>query len=506
MGRDRLAGIRWPVFVRDTASYTGGSFFGQASQVIYNILLRRVLAPSVMGLWDFVSVIQNFALSFDVGISAAAGIRLPVLKGAGETEEATHVRSTAFWAEFGQGVLMALGIVVYALAGGLRGGMVKAALVAAALIVLYALQDALTTFHQADQSFVGLARAMLLAAVLATILLPAGAWAAGINGLFLAAIVAWGARVALLYVQARRRKITIERRFRRDSFRGLIGLGLPLRLVEFPHAIFGLLDVFIVTRFLGLRALAIYSTARLIFLQASNLPALAGNVFVMRAFRLSGANVGRERLAADAKEFLLVEYLILHPVLIVSVLHGFALLAGQVIPQYSDGLNVLVLMMFAIYFVPQTTIIRNFWMLDRRLVALGMSNLVGLVMHAAGLAAVITIRGNSVSSVALGTLLGYGGYFLTIAATIGKELWGTRGAGGVAAHAFVGAAVTSLVVSLVPADVAAGPPLHAIAVTLKNLALSYALLVPLILYGLRRTAILRHFRTERPAETTEAGS
>lgn len=502
MGRPRLRAIRWPTFVRDTFSYTGGSFVAQFSQVVYSILLRKILAPTVMGLWDFVAVVQNFALSFDLGITAAAAINLPVLRGAGQLDKAARARSTAFWASLGQGTIMALAIVAYGAFADLSGGLRTAAFVAAALMLLYSAQDALTVFLQANESYIGLSRVMIVAALGGLVLLPGGAAIGGVKGLFAGALGAYGLRVALLYWRSAREAIAPQRHFSARSFKGLVSLGFPLRVVEFPHAVLGILDVILVTKFLGVAGLAIYSTARLVFIQAANLPGYAGNVFVMRAFRLSGASVAREQLAADAREFLLVEYTIILPILLVTFVHGFSLLVGQVITQYTASLDVLTVLMFALFFVPQTTIVRNFWMLDRRLMALGISNVVGLIAHGLGLGITIAINGTSLESIAIGTVAGYGGYYLYLMATIGRELWGVRAAVLVTAHSAIGAAATASILGLVRPRVATGEPLVALGRIGWSLALCYALLMPMMLYGVRSTSVLRHFRHRHQAKSS----
>ncbi|MBV9000540.1 MAG: hypothetical protein JO304_15870, partial [Solirubrobacterales bacterium] len=225
--------IHWPPFVRDAASYSGGSLASQLSTVVYNVALRRILAPAVMGLFDFVTVVLNFTLSFDPGISAAATIKLPALKGAGDEEGATVLRSTAFWAELAQALLMAAGIGVFILVGGATGELATAAAVAAATVVLYCMQDSLTTMHQGHQSWVAMSGALVAASLLGVALLPGGALIAGIRGLFIGSIALWTLRVALLWLTARRVGIVIESRFDWAGFRSLMGLGFPLRLVDF---------------------------------------------------------------------------------------------------------------------------------------------------------------------------------------------------------------------------------------------------------------------------------
>lgn len=177
--RARAADIHWPRFVRHAISYTGGALAAQLSTVVYNIIVRGILAPAVIGFFDFVTVVLNFALNFDPGISAAAAIELPKLEGAGDADTVLEVRSTALWAELAQGLVMAAAIGIFVLAGGATGRMATAALVAAVTVVLYCAQDSLSTIHQGHQSFVALSAALVASSLLGAVLLPGGAWLGG---------------------------------------------------------------------------------------------------------------------------------------------------------------------------------------------------------------------------------------------------------------------------------------------------------------------------------------
>ncbi len=465
---------------------------GQLGTLVYGILLRHILLPSVMGLFDFVAVVVGFATNFDPGISAAAGIRLPQLEGKGDTDAVVKLRSTALWAEFIQGLVMALGIVVFVLVGGMSGPMSTSALVAAVIVVLYCLQDSLATIHQGHQSYVALSGALAGSSILGAILLPGGAWLGGIHGLLVAAIAYWVSQVALLYWTAGRSGIEIGRRLRRSEVRSLLALGLPLRVVDLPQVLVGSLDLLFVTSLLGIKDLAIYSFARIVFLQVTMVPGPLGNVFIMRAFRQVGADVPRAEVAHDARRFLTFEYLVVLPVVICLAVQGLNLLTATILPAYAPSRGVLNILAFSAFFVPQTTIIRNFWMLDRRFLKLGISNLVALGAHFAALGLAIAIGGLSLHAIAVGTLAGWMGYYAWIMATAGRELFGAAVALRVALSALVGAGTGGIIVALLPAT-GHGPA--AVLDAALYAAISLIALLPLAAWGMHSTGVWRQIRS-----------
>src|SRR5207244_7306320 len=113
--------------------------------------------------------------------------------------------------------------------------------------------------------------------------------------------------------------------------------------------------------------------------QVVNIPASIGNVLIMRLFHLSGGDVSRRQLGGELRTFLVAEYLVLNPLLACVAGVAFSFLTRQFIPDYAASIPVLTSLMCLIFFVPQSSLVRNFWMLDRRLGALAWSNILGLV-------------------------------------------------------------------------------------------------------------------------------
>ncbi|MBV9467181.1 MAG: hypothetical protein JO206_07035, partial [Solirubrobacterales bacterium] len=202
----------------------------------------------------------------------------------------------------------------------------------------------------------------------------------------------------------------------------------------------------------------------------------------------------RGELARDAKDFLLLEYLVLLPALVCLAVQAFGFITATVVHGYARSDSVLTFLILASFFVPQTTIVRNFWMLDRRFVKLAASNVIGLLTHGLGLGGAILINGLSITSIAIGTLIGWAGYYLWMMGTIGRELWGSRSAAGVGLHALLGAGITAGVVALLPALSGHPGAGAAFAQSAWKLLLSLLLVAPLAAYGLRRTGALAHFR------------
>jgi hypothetical protein len=247
----------------------------------------------------------------------------------------------------------------------------------------------------------------------------------------------------------------------------------------------------LITQFLGLEALAIYGMAKAFFLQTANLPAVIGNVFVNRILGLTGRNAARSHLAKEALDFLLIEYLVLFPLLICVAVHSFAFLTSAFIPDYAIGTPLISVLVFAIYFVPQTTLIRNFWMIDRRLIPLLRSNAIGLLGMLLGQGVTIFCLGLTLQSVVIGTVAGYAIYYFGVLLTIGRELWGISSVSRLVLKLSLSFAVTQLAVTLVPPSTAIESLHSAFTTLLVNTLLSLVVVLPIGIYGVWHTGLIK---------------
>jgi O-antigen/teichoic acid export membrane protein len=416
------------VFLKNAVAYSGTNVIAQAARFVQEFAIRRILPPELLGIWNFSLVVQEFASSFDVGIVDAASRELPILHGSGKRDEEKRVRSTAFWSKAAQHALLAAAVIGYTILFWQQyDDLYKAALLSAALLILLgSIRETFITFHQSRLRYVPLSKVLLLSSLWYAVTLPIGAFLGGILGLICAALISFILQAVLIYLSGMREDLRVGGIWEWGIFQRLIGFGLPLRIVDYPISFVSMVDVLFVTKFMGVEALAIYSTAKAILGQAQEVLSRIGNVFIMRMFTLSGQNESRQTLASELMRFLIVSYLILIPVGIVAVLYGISALIAAFIPKYSGAISILKIVIFMIYFTPQTTLVRNVWMLEKRLRPLGISNLVGLLAVSVCLLGAVMIFGETLEAVALAMVIGYGGYFLYLMLSVGKELWGLK--------------------------------------------------------------------------------
>lgn len=479
------------MFLRNLAAYSGASATAQFAALAQGFLIRRMLVPGLMGIWNYVGVAQGFVATFDLGITQAAARDLPMLRGAGEDQQERATRATAFWARIGQSAVFAGVLVVIGLAGWLGPGFPPVAIyTAAVLVVMQACTDSMTTFFQSAQQYRVLGRTIVTISVLSVIVVPGATWLAGLSGLFVSFIALAAVQAAVMMVQAGRTGVGVVRDFSWPAFRRLVAFGVPVRATDYPMALSLIADTLFVARFFPAAELALYATARVFFVAASDVPARMGTVVLSRLYTLSGARVDRGRLGEELARYLCALHLVVLPFLLTTAYLAANIVIRAFLPEYSGALPVAALLLLGTYFLPSTTLVRNFWIIDRRLLPMFAASLAGLVGMTACLWSAVSLGGWKLEWVATGTLAGLVLQAAILAGSVGREVWAARSLAGVAAWAVLGCAATALALGII-----GGAPSEAAgAGTLAGLGLAWfwsqLALLPLYAFGMWRGRLL----------------
>lgn len=254
-------------FLKDAISYSGINIISQFVTFVRGFIVRHILPPKIMGIWNFVQVIQGVIATFDLGTISAAGRELPILRGKKEIEEETQVRSTTFWFSFLQIIIVGLGAIIYAWWNKEEYGnwQITAFYIAAIISICNSFYISYITFFQSAQYYVLLSRLLLVISLLELISYPLGAYLGNLSGLFIAVVGAALLKVSYILKIGFRRGLRIRRNINRNILKELLSFGFPLRLVDFPNSYLRMADHLWVVKFLDIESLALYSLARVFF-------------------------------------------------------------------------------------------------------------------------------------------------------------------------------------------------------------------------------------------------
>jgi O-antigen/teichoic acid export membrane protein len=488
------------VFLKNLIAYSGANLAAQFGSFLENLLVRRFLAPGLMGIWNYVGVMQNFVGTFDLGITQAASRDLPLLHGGGKSEDEQLTRSSACWGRLAQGMLFAAGIAIFVLVADRHREAVprSPAIVAVILVVVMSWTEAMTVFCQSAQCYYALSWSMVVTAVITVALIPAATWFFGLHGIMEASVLVALLQALLLTWLAHRAGIHLTLDCRWPIVRRLIAFGLPLRLVDYPLSILMMADMLFVAHFCSVAQLAIYATGTLLFAIASDMPARMGNVLLSRIYVLTGGNTNRSRVASELRRYFIIQHALLMPFLLTTLWWGARFIFPAFLPKYVPALGVAQVLLLGAYFTPPNTLIRNFWIIDKRLMALLGSNLGGLAAGAAMLLVAGRIGHLQLTWIAGGMVCAYAIHFLILLCSVGHALWGLRVVIAVGLWALAGSVYVALLIRyILPLG---GDPGHGLLfiTSLIGWAKTQLWLLPLYIVGSWRGAALQLLRQYFP--------
>jgi len=244
--------------VNTGAKFAGINIASLAVATLAGILNARLLGPHLLGVWATASIVLAYLPFLPLGVDHAAARDIPLLRGAGRTDESEDVKRVYFWFAVLVACASAAAVALAALVLPLDPLLSRSLLVVAALGVVMSVGRWAIILLKADNQFswAGSADAcrsvgLLIATPLIYVWGLPGLWLGNLVGALASTGFAWG-------------RLRYGPRFRWNAalLRRLIGFGVPIMLVSIAQIVSMTGDRMLVLGFLGTSALGIYGIGR----------------------------------------------------------------------------------------------------------------------------------------------------------------------------------------------------------------------------------------------------
>ncbi len=280
--------------------------FGAAT----SLLLRMLLSPAQMGIWQALRLFLSYGNYANLGISKGAVREYTIARGRGDTTGARRGLNMAFTINTVSSLVYAMLLVVAGLAIGYSGSGAwsRGWAVGLAVVGALAVVSRYVTFHvtilRAKQAFATTSQLAVLEAVLTLTVCGLATWCWGLPGLYFGTLVVLTG--TLLFVW-RHRAVTLGWAFDRSEVRRLIAIGAPILLAGTVSSLLRSLDKLMILGYLSDREfqLGCYSVTLMVTAQLFGL----GNMLAMVMGPRLGEKFGQlrsrrevARLAARATE------------------------------------------------------------------------------------------------------------------------------------------------------------------------------------------------------------
>ncbi len=259
----------WRRLVADCALVSFTSVVCQALATVTSLVLRMLIDPAQMGIWQAVKLLLGYANYANLGISKGATRELVIARGRGDTTRAERGLDLAFTVNTLSslsyaGVLVAAGVWIARSGGGPLAGVWTVGLVfAGALAVLQRHVTFHVTILRSVQRFGVAARLSVLEAVLTLAVCGLAAWRWGLVGLCAGTATVM---VASLAYVGRHRAARLAWAWDLAEIRRLVAIGAPVLLAGTVASLFRSLDKLMILAYLTDREyqLGCYSLALMV--------------------------------------------------------------------------------------------------------------------------------------------------------------------------------------------------------------------------------------------------
>lgn len=440
-------------------------------------------------------VVQGFLGTFDIGVISGAMRELPLIAARGDDAEKKRVHSTTLWSTVIYNSLVAVCAVwyVYWHRGQYATAEIAAAYAGIAVFLMSCFYTVYSTFFITSQAFVLLSRISIVCAFIDCVSFVVCAWFWGLYGLIGISVVSSVLRGVLVMLAGRAIDLHTDMKISLRSLKRLLSFGFFVRIVDYPNALFNLVSVIWVTKFMNVESLALFSMAKGFSLQVSDMSTKVGSVYTVRFLEQVGSGVPGEVIGRQLKQYLLFQLVVIIPVLCWAAFTGLTFIVNSFIPKYAGANESFLILVISSFFYVLNSGLTNPWMAEKKLLKRGMANVFGLLAMVGTVAVTwfmfkeTTIKGVACSAVA-GSYL----YFVYMVIAVGKNYWSTEECIGIVLSVTAAALWTFAV--LYSGFFFMDKDTHGFMTNLKITArtgfLTFVAMIPLVLYGIKRSRVL----------------
>jgi O-antigen/teichoic acid export membrane protein len=416
-------------FIKDIISYSGSTTTTQIVGFLRGIIIRTLLIPEILGIYNVIQVIQGVVSVFDMGASAAASRELPILRGKNDVQSESLIRATVLWFTVGQSLVVGLGTILYAVFFDSEYSSlgIICFFIVAILLICSSVSTSYDIFLRSAQKYLSLSKIVFVMGLVEAGVYISGAYFGGINGLLIGVVSAAVIRLFVSVFIGYKNGITIKMKFSIPKLKKLLSFGFPLRLIDYPVRYMIIADLIWVAKFMDIGSLAIYTTAQLFFKQSNQIGNTFGTVFETRIIQHFGEHNSWERIAKIMKKYLYLQLLVVVPLLIWLCATFIPIIIRQFLPKYVEANDAIVYLMLGNFFIVTNSGLTIPWFIKKKLISRGISNSIGFVVMVSMLAFFwFILEKQELSSIAISVTLGYLSYFIYMIIFVGRELWSKK--------------------------------------------------------------------------------
>ncbi|MBI2358462.1 MAG: lipopolysaccharide biosynthesis protein [Deltaproteobacteria bacterium] len=325
---------------------------GRISVVILGFVLqiinRRLLGPTLVGVWNYIEIIRDQLNSFSLGVAASAERQMPILRGQGRLRDEEELRSLTLTYLVVEGVIVGVAYLPYWYVtrhntADLRIGMALIPLLLVIARVLWFYRLILPNM-KAFRTFAWTSTALYVI----NFLMPLYILVGGLYGVFIG-LIANGLLSIGLYWISMRARLPLHWYFSPRKIAQLLPIGMPLALFGFMSTLMERLDALMVSAFMGTTSLGLYYFGPQLATSISNLPKIVAHVAYPNFLESYGRN-GPQALLPQANRYMRLSMYVMVPVIVSGAYFSTEFVVRILLPGFTPGLGAIQVSILTVVF------------------------------------------------------------------------------------------------------------------------------------------------------------
>lgn len=247
----------------DTILYSGSTLISQNIAFVVAIYIRHAVGPEAMGIWALLQVFLNYATYGNVGMLNAVAREVPLLRSkSGSEEKIQRIVNVGFTYLIAVGLITSALIVLAAFLFRNRFSepMFYSILALAVINFLQRPNNYLIQLLHVRKQFKIVSKFKVYSAIVNAVLVVALTWKFNLYGLFIGSIFSYIFNIVYLQIVGQN---PMRLQWNWPETVQLLRLGASLFLLTMANTFFNSIDKIAISKFLGLKALGIYTLATL---------------------------------------------------------------------------------------------------------------------------------------------------------------------------------------------------------------------------------------------------
>lgn len=328
---------RKAAILKDASAFAAATFLSQLINIASAILMRHFLGPLQVGVWAFVQLILTYSEYAGLGTAGAITLEIPFYQGKGDLKKVERLKNNAFYFSIFTSLIVSFCVLVYALAmrGKISPELFWGLLITSGLVILQKLNGLLTSLLRAIKQFSLASRQMVYSSLVNAVLVIALSYQFRLYGFMAAMALSLLFNVVYIFYAA---KLSFPYSFDSQEVKGLVKYGLPIMFLTFFGTLFETIDKIMISRFLGLEQLGLYSIALMTTTYLYSLPNAVGIVMIPNIHEKFGQSGNKQ----DLRDFLEKSdeiFSALMPFFIALAWFAVPLMVDTLLPKFRGGIS-----------------------------------------------------------------------------------------------------------------------------------------------------------------------